>query len=350
MVRYAGLSFVFAALVAAIALLAVTSDGSRHAAAVEPTRTWGNWVCADNPQSTDNFQVTMRYVASLQFDNTPNCPPLGSTVTDDAFGDLTWGDADCSGAINAFDGLALLSWYAGLPGEEPGCPDLGAPIVPQQPAADWENDGTTFEFAGVHTQDAFNLSIVPSRLDVDAQIGNRGPDASAATVLFTAQVNIGSVKIRWIGQSGDVCYDASQEPVPCAEGNPPNDPTLDNCLDGADNDGDSDVDENDSQCVEARAVRESIFLFPGLNDGIYERSFTVACLEAGPVDIDIKTRVDVDAAFVDPDLTNNDSQTHFVGECFLSKGGRGQSGPSHSRGARPYPYEPVALPAGGGPP
>lgn len=59
----------------------------------------------------------------------PSCPELGDTVTVDGVQRM-WGDVDCSGAINAVDGVMLLLWMIDIPSEaaDPLCPHLGSAL------------------------------------------------------------------------------------------------------------------------------------------------------------------------------------------------------------------------------
>jgi hypothetical protein len=58
-----------------------------------------------------------------------DCPNLGQTVVVDGVQRL-WGDINCSGAINALDGVILLWWMVGIddPQADPGCPGLGSEL------------------------------------------------------------------------------------------------------------------------------------------------------------------------------------------------------------------------------
>jgi hypothetical protein len=194
------------------------------------------------------------------------------------------------------------------------------------------------------------LNQFPTRFDVDALARNNGPEESGAGVFFDVEINEGSVFLRWIAQSGDLCFNDSDEQIVCQEGPPSNDPTVDVCLDGNDNDGDTLADLDDPDCGEVRAVRESVFLFPGSFVGTYERSFSVLCQGTGVVDIDIMNDIEVQEGYVDPNPANNHSQAKLQDECFLSKGGRSTNQASGESSPRPVPYFPSALPQTGGPP
>lgn len=68
------------------------------------------------------------FAASLNnFESPVTCPPVGDDVTMSVAGGtpLKWGDIDCSGAVNAIDGLDLLAGLIGLAYDKgPNCPGI----------------------------------------------------------------------------------------------------------------------------------------------------------------------------------------------------------------------------------
>jgi hypothetical protein len=94
------------------------------------TATWGDVNCSSTVDSVDSLWI-LRYSAGLpQPQGEGACPFWGIGVTVGVDGTLrTWGDNDCSGAVNSVDALKTLRYVASLPVQqnEP-CPDIGTTV------------------------------------------------------------------------------------------------------------------------------------------------------------------------------------------------------------------------------
>jgi hypothetical protein len=82
----------------------------------------------DPPDPVDSL-LTLRADAGLSV-NSGVCPALG-TVVDVLNASLhTWGDVDCSDAVNPVDSLKILRFDAGLSvAQNAGCPAMGAEVT-----------------------------------------------------------------------------------------------------------------------------------------------------------------------------------------------------------------------------
>ncbi|HUF54207.1 MAG TPA: hypothetical protein VMR52_10600 [Dehalococcoidia bacterium] len=94
---------------------------------------WGNHNCSGNPLGPPDpvdALLNLRHDAGLST-NTGDCPDMGATVTQlIASGQLTWGDADCSGAADPVDALKILRFDSGLSvSQTEPCPDLGMGVT-----------------------------------------------------------------------------------------------------------------------------------------------------------------------------------------------------------------------------
>ena len=85
---------------------------------------WGDHNCSGAVDAVDGL-LNLRFDAGLSA-NTGACPVFGESLP--AGGpSLTWGDVDCDGAIGPVDALKLLRHDAGLSvQQEEGCPEIGA--------------------------------------------------------------------------------------------------------------------------------------------------------------------------------------------------------------------------------
>lgn len=263
--------------------------------------------------SPDNVTTILRHAVDMELPSTIGCSPLGEIVVDDAHGNLIWGDANCDGGVDAQDALAQVLWYAGLAQLHASCPDLGDPIT-DAPAAssDWRVASVDYDVPLTATGNIISSS---GRVDVTVHAGNLGPDASGAGLFFSIDVPASMAAIRFIPQAGDLCFDLTPQQIPCSEGNPGSDPTVDHCLDGIDNDNDQLEDFDDPDCGQNRTLREGIFLFPGPGNGVYERSFTVFCSIGGPIEFDISVRVEPASGVTDPNPSNNAIEETISLEC-----------------------------------
>lgn len=74
----------------------------------------------------------LQYVAAISFGQQEGCPQIGGTLPVGLpAGDSpdTFGDVDCDGDVDAVDALKILQFVAGLPfGQSEPCPDLGTPL------------------------------------------------------------------------------------------------------------------------------------------------------------------------------------------------------------------------------
>lgn len=327
-----------------------------NVAASDVQLAWGNWLCAPDPMSIENFNAVMYRLADVSPEGSPAgsaCPQLGDPITLASYGEQTWGDEDCDDDIDEIDALTLLLWYADLDEGNNDCPDLGDSVEEAGPQAEWEADESGFETLGpyqanangsVNAEGTVNLSQNPTLIREDFYAHNNGPEESQALVTFETVVTQGDVFIRWISQSQ--CLTPDDENIPCGEAN--NGQQTDTCLDGLDNDNDQASDGYDTDCVEVRKMGQGALQSPNSGGSVYDRYLTVTCLNPGPVEIEFRNVVYTLPPAEDPDLTNNQSSVTLTGECFFSKGG------SASDPARPYsgpgPYLPAALPQSGGPP
>ena len=72
--------------------------------------------------------LTLRDDAGFDVD-TGDCPDFGETVEVLGESPHTWGDVDCSGAIDPVDSLKLLRADAGLSvAQAPDCPEIGSTV------------------------------------------------------------------------------------------------------------------------------------------------------------------------------------------------------------------------------
>lgn len=284
------------------AFLAV-SPGNDQASASDVEFVWGNWRCASEPMSPSNITTILRHVEEMEEPSTIGCSPLGEIVADDVHGDLIWGDTNCDGGVNVQDALAQVLWYADLAQAHANCPNLGDSIANAPAAnADWHVDSVDYEVPVTATGDTISTN---GRVDVTVKAGNLGPDTSAAGLFFAIDVPSSQAGIRFIPLSGDTCFDLTPQQIPCSEGNPGSDPTVDFCFDGEDNDGDQLEDFDDPDCGQVRTLRESILLSAGPGAGTYERSFTIFCSAEGPLSFDISVRVEPVDGVTDPVPSNN---------------------------------------------
>jgi hypothetical protein len=85
---------------------------------------FGNVDCSQAINSVDALKV-LRYSAALGYSQTEPCPDIGIGVVQ---GGMLQGDVNCSTAVNSVDSLLLLRYGAGLSVSqiEP-CPDIGSP-------------------------------------------------------------------------------------------------------------------------------------------------------------------------------------------------------------------------------
>ncbi|HUF53830.1 MAG TPA: hypothetical protein VMR52_08665 [Dehalococcoidia bacterium] len=91
-------------------------------------RTWGDNNCSGAVDPVDSL-LTLRF-DSGQNAATGACPAFGQQVEVPGGANFPWGDIDCSGDVAPVDALKLLRFDAGLSAAQgPGCPPLGAGVV-----------------------------------------------------------------------------------------------------------------------------------------------------------------------------------------------------------------------------
>jgi hypothetical protein len=120
--------------------------------------------------------------------------------------------------------------------------------------ADVKSVSTLFSIVGIvpppnpPLRSQFFLDI-PVLTTVTHTIHNNGQPNTDIDVEFIVTTQSGDFDFVFLATSpNDDCFDLTVM-VPCMEGVPGSGPTLDNCLDGIDNDGDTLVDEDDPDCV-----------------------------------------------------------------------------------------------------
>lgn len=91
---------------------------------------WGDVNCSSTIDSVDSLWI-LRYTAGLpQPQGESACPFWGIGFTVAVDGEpRTWGDDDCSGAVNAVDALKTLRYVATLPVKQNyPCPGIGTTV------------------------------------------------------------------------------------------------------------------------------------------------------------------------------------------------------------------------------
>jgi hypothetical protein len=91
---------------------------------------WGNDDCNLALDAVDALKK-LQDLAAIPYQVTDPCFTIGDpvTVSPAGFGELTWGDTDCDGAVEAVDALATLRFIAALPvNQEQNCPEVGSDI------------------------------------------------------------------------------------------------------------------------------------------------------------------------------------------------------------------------------
>lgn len=355
MLRLLTRAFSLTTVFAVFAFLPLPQSDTQDARASDVELVWGNWLCAaDDPQSIDNFNAVLEYIAELDFPQSA-CPVLGTTVALNDYGEQVWGDEDCDGDIDGIDALHLLLWYEDLDDGNNDCPDLGDGVVEAGPKSDWQADAIGFEVIGPYASGegaqpqgqtaTFNQN--PTLIREDFFAHNDGPEESGAIVTFEVAVTQGSAYVRWISQSQ--CLTPADQDIPCGEAT--NGQQEDTCLDDVDNDGDQDIDEDDTDCVEVRKMAQSVLQPPGDFGPVYHRFLTIRCFEAGPLVIEFRNEVQVLPPNQDPFPTNNEFAAPLNAQCSPSKQPLGSaSADSPGPYAGPGPYLPQSFPQSGGPP
>lgn len=95
-----------------------------------PQKKWGDWNCSGQADPVDSL-LTLRHDAGLGTNTGDECPSLGDMIQVAVAGSVgrTWGDLDCSGAVDPIDALKLLRFDAGLSvALGPDCPPIGSDI------------------------------------------------------------------------------------------------------------------------------------------------------------------------------------------------------------------------------
>ncbi|HUF53895.1 MAG TPA: hypothetical protein VMR52_09010 [Dehalococcoidia bacterium] len=91
-------------------------------------RTWGDNNCSGAVDPVDSL-LTLRF-DSGQSASTGECPAFGEQVEVPGGANFPWGDIDCSGDVALVDALKLLRFDAGLSAAQgPGCPILGEEVM-----------------------------------------------------------------------------------------------------------------------------------------------------------------------------------------------------------------------------
>jgi uncharacterized delta-60 repeat protein len=86
-----------------------------------PVLTQGDVDCSGKVDAVDGLKE-LRYVASLPVSKPDTCPEIGAEVAS------IWGDVDCSEEVTVVDALKILRYEAALPVSQPdGCPKIGEP-------------------------------------------------------------------------------------------------------------------------------------------------------------------------------------------------------------------------------
>ncbi|HUF53211.1 MAG TPA: hypothetical protein VMR52_05485 [Dehalococcoidia bacterium] len=107
-----------------------TSTATPEPTPFAPQKKWGDWNCSGQADPVDSL-LTLRYDAGLGTNTGDECPSLGDIIQVAVAGSVgrTWGDVDCSGAVDPIDALKLLRFDAGLSvtlGSD--CPTIGSDI------------------------------------------------------------------------------------------------------------------------------------------------------------------------------------------------------------------------------
>ncbi len=93
------------------------------------TIVWGDVNCSGQSDPIDSLRL-LRFDSGLSVNQPAGCPALGTPVNDGGTGIAaarTWGDVDCSGAVNPIDSLKVLRNDAGLSVSkvDPSCLSIG---------------------------------------------------------------------------------------------------------------------------------------------------------------------------------------------------------------------------------
>lgn len=93
---------------------------------------WGDDDCDGDTDAVDALK-NLQHVAAIPFQQNAPCFPLGESVNVSqpaGFGAIVYGDADCDGDVDAVDALQILRFVAGLqPNQQPGCPPIGDNVI-----------------------------------------------------------------------------------------------------------------------------------------------------------------------------------------------------------------------------
>ena len=92
---------------------------------------WGDDDCDGDADAVDALK-NLQHVAALPFTQSDPCFPLGDPVSVTPTGPVQrlWGDVDCDNDVDAVDALAILRKVAALSvNQQPGCPEIGSPIL-----------------------------------------------------------------------------------------------------------------------------------------------------------------------------------------------------------------------------
>lgn len=327
-----------------------------------------NGVAGAHEITVDDFFLMAAYIANFQLQITlgPQCPSLGQDVTIDGQGTVKWGDLNCDGNVDALDGLLIMLFLAQVDYQSFCVIALGAAVALLTGTADIKAVGLSHSVPALLGPPPNNL-VAPQYFQNTPVIThfnevkhNNGPNAADVLVRWHVNLDEDDARFNWVARDNDDrCFNNGDE-VPCMEGNPEDGDNYDNCYDGEDNDGDDDIDGEDSDCRQYIDEIEFVIRLEPSVQTLVQRSIIVSCKNLGPFGFGVQTEQDPINAF-DPQPNNNDrsdsvpntGQGDPVQCAQLTKGPpfAGSDGDANRlNGPPPAPYFPVALPNTGGPP